>query len=91
MQICSLTIGAHITIFSRNPDRLEKAKQDIDLACLNKDQEVNAVAIDMSDASRVLSHQPRVKLKSSRREVDCVTRLRNPLHPSLELQISCTA
>lgn len=63
LYICLLTAGAHITIFSRRQNPLEVAKQEIDAACLNKDQEINAVAIDMSDASRVLFHQPRVKLK----------------------------
>ena len=60
---CLSRIGAHITIFSRRPSTLEKAKQEIIAACSGKDQEINAVAIDMSDASKVVFLQSRVKLK----------------------------
>ncbi|KAH7372242.1 hypothetical protein BKA66DRAFT_572366 [Pyrenochaeta sp. MPI-SDFR-AT-0127] len=44
--------GAHITIFSRTLNSLEKAKIEIQAACLNKDQIINAVAVDLSDAHK---------------------------------------
>ena len=45
--------GAHITIFSRRPGPLAEAKQEIVAKCWSADQEINAVAIDMADASKV--------------------------------------
>ncbi|KAK2748479.1 putative secondary metabolism biosynthetic enzyme [Myotisia sp. PD_48] len=47
--------GAHVTIFSRRPSPLEEARQELAASCLRKDQEINAVAIDMADAADVLS------------------------------------
>ncbi|KAK9444801.1 putative short chain dehydrogenase/ reductase [Metarhizium brunneum] len=55
--------GAHITIFSRRPDALARAREEILSKCLTGDQEVNTVAIDMADASRVdeaFRKQPRI-------------------------------
>ncbi|RYP86959.1 hypothetical protein DL770_004840 [Monosporascus sp. CRB-9-2] len=55
--------GAHITIFSRRPGPLQEAKEEILAACLNKNQCVDAVAIDLSDATKVTQEfraQPRV-------------------------------
>ncbi|KAI5868186.1 putative short chain dehydrogenase/ reductase [Durotheca rogersii] len=45
--------GAHITIFSRRQGALDEARQEILAARLSEDQEVNAVSLDLSDASKV--------------------------------------
>ena len=46
-------LGAHVTIFSRSPGPLEKAKHEIKDACKSKEQIIKAVSLDMSDAPRV--------------------------------------
>jgi len=45
--------GAHITIFSRRPGPLTEAKEEIAASCVSASQEINAIAIDMADASKV--------------------------------------
>ncbi|KAI0889324.1 putative short chain dehydrogenase/ reductase [Annulohypoxylon maeteangense] len=55
--------GAHITIFARREGPLEEAKKDILAARLSEDQEINAVSLDLADASNVdeaFRAQPRI-------------------------------
>ncbi|KAI1209351.1 putative short chain dehydrogenase/ reductase [Annulohypoxylon truncatum] len=55
--------GAHITIFARREGPLEEAKKDILTARLSEDQEINAVSLDLADASKVdeaFRAQPRI-------------------------------
>lgn len=55
--------GAHVSIFSRSPGPLEKARQEIEDVCRSKDQAVKAVPLDMSDATKVeevFRSQPRI-------------------------------
>lgn len=46
--------GAHITIFARRQGPLDEAKDEILAARLNEDQDVNAVSLDLADASKVI-------------------------------------
>ncbi|RHZ55809.1 uncharacterized protein CDV56_104290 [Aspergillus thermomutatus] len=56
--------GAHVTIFARRPGPLEDAKNEIIKNCVDASrQEINAVAVDMADASAVseaFRSQPRI-------------------------------
>ncbi|KAF4212325.1 hypothetical protein CNMCM6805_000305 [Aspergillus fumigatiaffinis] len=56
--------GAHVTIFARRPGPLEDAKNEIVGNCVDADrQEINAVAVNMADASAVAEAfrvQPRI-------------------------------
>ncbi|KAF7184323.1 hypothetical protein CNMCM7691_005075 [Aspergillus felis] len=56
--------GAHVTIFARRPGPLEDAKNEIVRNCVDVDrQEINAVAVNMADASAVseaFRSQPRI-------------------------------
>ncbi|KAI2465871.1 putative short chain dehydrogenase/ reductase [Annulohypoxylon bovei var. microspora] len=45
--------GAHITIFARRQGPLDEARKDILAARLSEDQEINAVSLDLADASKV--------------------------------------
>ncbi|KAI4860986.1 putative short chain dehydrogenase/ reductase [Hypoxylon rubiginosum] len=57
------TRGAHITIFARRQGPLDEAKDEILAARLNEDQDVNAVSLDLADASKVdeaFRAQPRI-------------------------------
>lgn len=58
--VCSLgcpvltkQLGAHITLFSRRSDPLDKAREEVTLACASKDQDVNTVMVDMGDDQEV--------------------------------------
>ncbi|KAF7171584.1 hypothetical protein CNMCM5623_003953 [Aspergillus felis] len=51
--------GAHVTIFARRPGPLEDAKNEIVRNCVDVDrQEINAVAVNMADASAVCCSTP---------------------------------
>ncbi|KAI2620649.1 putative short chain dehydrogenase/ reductase [Hypomontagnella submonticulosa] len=55
--------GAHITIFARRQGPLDEAKEEILASRLSEDQEVNAVTLDLGDASKVeeaFRTQPRI-------------------------------
>ncbi|KAI1379650.1 putative short chain dehydrogenase/ reductase [Hypoxylon crocopeplum] len=55
--------GAHITIFARRQGPLDEAKKEILAARLSEEQEVNAVSLDLADASKVeeaFRAQPRI-------------------------------
>ncbi|KAI1388534.1 putative short chain dehydrogenase/ reductase [Hypoxylon trugodes] len=55
--------GAHVSIFSRRPMPLKEAREEIMATCQNTDQDINAIAIDMADASKVdeaFRSQPRI-------------------------------
>ncbi|KAG5926957.1 putative secondary metabolism biosynthetic enzyme [Claviceps africana] len=45
--------GAHITLFSRSPKPLDEAREEVLSECLDTDQDVNAVTLDMGDAQKV--------------------------------------
>ncbi|KAL1970191.1 hypothetical protein VTN77DRAFT_5351 [Rasamsonia byssochlamydoides] len=50
--------GAHVTIFARRQGQLDEAKQEIIATTLSANQEINAVALDLADASKVPLPRP---------------------------------
>jgi len=62
--------GAHVTIFSRRPGPLEDAKKEIIENCVDASRQgINAVTVDMADATAVcspLQFQEKQKLRKKR-------------------------
>lgn len=55
--------GAHVTIFARRQGPLDEARKEIIATRLSEDQEVNAISLDLADASKVdeaFRAQPRI-------------------------------
>ncbi|KAK4118950.1 short chain dehydrogenase [Parathielavia appendiculata] len=44
--------GAHVTLFARNGERLASAKEDVLKLRVNKNQELDAVSVDLADGSQ---------------------------------------